>query len=129
MKYNIPDGFYYTSTHEWLKVTGDIGIIGITDYAQDMLHDIVYVDLPEVGKEIKKGQAFMEIESVKSVAEVYAPVSGIILEVNEKLSDNPEIINESPYEEGWLVKIKITDKNELNELLDATRYKMIIEEG
>jgi len=129
LKYRIPDDLYYTSTHEWVRIIDDTAIIGITDYAQDMLHDIVFVDLPEVGRDIKKGEAFMEIESVKSVAEVYAPISGKIIEVNDKLNDSPEIINTSPYEDGWLVKVKISNKEEINELLDAPRYKSIIEEG
>ena len=130
MGYEVPEELYYTSTHEWLKLLDeDTGLIGITDYAQDMLHDIVFVDLPEIGKVIKKGEAFMEIESVKSVAEIYAPVSGEIIEVNEKLVETPEIINSSPYDEGWLVKIKLHNKNELKELMDSARYKMIIEEG
>jgi len=129
MKYVIPEDLYYTSTHEWVRITDDVGIVGITDYAQDMLHDIVFVDLPEIGKKVKKGETFMEIESVKSVAEVYAPLSGEIIEVNEKLNESPEIINSSPYEEGWLVKIKIENIEEVHELLDAAKYRMIIEEG
>jgi len=129
MKYVIPEDLYYTSTHEWVRITDDVGIVGITDYAQDMLHDIVFVDLPEIGKKVKKGETFMEIESVKSVAEVYAPLSGEIIEVNEKLSESPEIINSSPYEKGWLVKIKIENMEEVHELLDAAKYRMIIEEG
>lgn len=128
MKYIVPEDLYYTSTHEWVRITdNDVGVVGITDYAQDMLHDIVFVDLPEIGKKVKKGEAFMEIESVKSVAEVYAPLSGEIIEVNEKLSESPEIINSSPYEEGWLVKIKIENIEEIQELLDASKYRMIIE--
>ena len=129
MKYVVPEDLYYTSTHEWVRITNDVGVVGITDYAQDMLHDIVFVDLPEIGKKVRKGEAFMEIESVKSVAEVYAPLSGEIIEVNEKLSESPEIINSSPYEEGWLVKIKIENIEEVQELLDAAKYRMIIEGG
>jgi len=122
-KYIVPENLYYTKTHEWLKLLDEsIAVIGITDYAQDMLHEIVYVDLPETGTVIEKGSPFMEIESVKSVAEIYAPVSGEIVEVNESLEDTPEVLNESPYEDGWLVKIKLSDTKELETLMDADEY-------
>ncbi len=122
-KYNVPENLYYTKTHEWLKLLDEsTAVIGITDYAQDMLHEIVYVDLPEIGTVIEKGSPFMEIESVKSVAEIYAPVSGEIIEVNESLEDTPEILNESPYEDGWLVKIKLSDTKEIEALMDADEY-------
>ena len=122
-KYNVPENLYYTKTHEWLKLLDkSTAVIGITDYAQDMLHEIVYVDLPEIGTVIEKGSPFMEIESVKSVAEIYAPVSGEIIEVNESLEDTPEILNESPYEDGWLVKIKLSDTKEIEALMDADEY-------
>ena len=122
-KYKVPENLYYTKTHEWLNLLDEsTAVIGITDYAQDMLHEIVYVDLPETGTVIEKGSPFMEIESVKSVAEIYAPVSGEIIEVNESLEDTPEILNESPYEDGWLVKIKMSDNKELETLMDADEY-------
>lgn len=122
-KYKVPSELYYTKTHEWLKLLDNgIGIVGITDYAQDMLHEIVYVDLPEVSISVKKDESFMEIESVKSVAEVYAPISGKIIEINEVLEDSPELVNDSPYGDGWLIKVKILDINELNELLSAEEY-------
>ena len=122
-KYKVPENLYYTKTHEWLRLLDEsTAVIGITDYAQDMLHEIVYVDLPEAGTVIKKDSPFMEIESVKSVAEIYAPVSGEIIEVNESLEDTPEILNESPYEDGWLVKIKLSDTKELETLMDADEY-------
>ena len=125
--YNIPNDLYYTETHEWLKIVDhNIGIIGITDYAQDMLHEIVYVDLPEPGISVSKGEVLMEIESVKSVAEVYSPVSGKIIEANEKLSEAPELVNNSPYDEGWLVKIEINDPNEIKDLLSAEEYRNLI---
>ncbi len=124
--YEIPNDLYYTKTHEWLRIEGDIGIIGITDYAQDMLHDIVYVDLPEIGRRVKAGEAFMELESVKSVAEVYAPVSGNIIDVNESLIDSPELINKSPYGDGWLVKIRIANLSEVKNLLTAEEYRKLI---
>ena len=126
-QYNIPSDLYYTETHEWLKIVNhNIGIVGITDYAQDMLHEIVYVDLPETGINVSKGEVLMEIESVKSVAEVYSPVSGKIIETNEKLSESPELVNNSPYDEGWLVKIEINDPNEIKELLSAEEYRNLI---
>ena len=125
--YVIPEDLYYTKSHEWFKLIDNTsGLIGITDYAQDMLHEIVYVDLPEIGIFIERGSPFMEIESVKSVAEVYAPISGEIIEVNSELEDSPEILNESPYEKGWLVKIKIKDSNEIELLMNAKEYEEYI---
>ena len=116
----------YTDTHEWLKVTGDTAKIGITDHAQSELTDIVFVELPKVGKEINKGDELCVVESVKSVSELYSPVSGKIANVNKKLEDAPEIINESPYDEGWLVEIEVKDKSEIDTLLDAESYKKMI---
>jgi glycine cleavage system H protein len=112
----------YTKTDEWVKVEGDIAIVGITDYAQKKLRDIVGVELPEVGKEVKKGEAIVAIESVKAAADAYAPISGEIIEVNEKLLDEPETINKDPYGEGWLVKISIKKPDELDELLTPEQY-------
>jgi len=125
-EYSVLDDRLYTETHEWLLLQDNVGIVGITDYAQDQLHDIVYVDLPELGKKVKKGEVMLEIESVKAVAEVYAPVSGEIIEVNDKLIDSPELINQSPYNEGWLAKIKLSDKKEIDQLLTPMRYREII---
>ncbi len=126
--YKVPSGLYYTKTHEWLKLINDsLGIIGITDYAQDMLHEIVYVDLPETGAAIEKGSPFMEIESVKSVAEIYAPVSGKIVEVNNMLEDTPELLNESPYGDGWLVKIELSDLKDVKSLMVSDEYKKYID--
>ena len=116
----------YTDAHEWIKVEGDIVKVGITDHAQSELTDIVFVELPEVGKILKKGDELCVVESVKSVSEIYAPISGKIAKVNKKLEDTPEIINESPYDEGWLVEIEIDNKAEINSLLDADSYKKII---
>jgi len=125
-QYRVPEDLLYTETHEWIKVEGDVGTVGITDYAQDQLHDIVYVDLPEIGKNVKKGEIVLEIESVKAVAEVYSPVTGKILEINELLNDSPEVINESPYEDGWLFKIKIENKDELGSLVSPEEYRQLI---
>jgi len=125
-EYSVLNDRLYTETHEWLLLQNDIGIVGITDYAQDQLHDIVYVDLPDLGKKVEKGEVMLEIESVKAVAEVYAPVSGEIIEVNDKLIDSPELINQSPYNEGWLVKIKLSNIKEIDQLLTPMKYRGII---
>ncbi len=119
----VREGLKYTKTHEWVKLTGAKAKIGITDHAQHELTDIVFVELPSVGKEIKKGEELCIVESVKSVSEVYAPVSGKIVAVNTKLDDSPETINSSPYDNGWLVEVEIKDKAEVNTLLDAAEYK------
>jgi glycine cleavage system H protein len=116
----------YTDTHEWVKIMGDNAIVGITDHAQSELTDIVFVELPEVGKEIKKDDELCVVESVKSVSEIYSPISGKISKVNKALEETPETINESPYEEGWLVEIEFTNKSEIDNLLDANSYKNLI---
>ncbi len=115
----------YTETHEWVKREGKNVRIGVTDYAQQNLTDVVYADLPQAGKSIRKGEVLASIESVKSVSDVYAPISGKIAEVNSKLNDEPELINKSPYDEGWLVVIEPTEEPE--GLMDAESYKKIIE--
>ncbi len=123
MSDEVRDDLKYTDTHEWLKLKGDTAIIGITDHAQTELTDIVFVELPEVGKEIKKGEELCVVESVKSVSEIYAPVSGKIVNINEKLEDAPETVNEKPYDDGWLVELEIKDKSEIDALIDAESYK------
>jgi len=123
MSDEVRDDLKYTDTHEWLKLKGDMAIIGITDHAQTELTDIVFVELPEVGKEIKKGEELCVVESVKSVSEIYAPVSGKIVNVNERLEDAPETVNEKPYDDGWLVELEIKDKSEIDALIDAESYK------
>ena len=122
-----PKDLKYTKEHEWLKVENDIGIVGITDFAQETLNDIVFVEPPEIGKKVEQSKKATTIESVKSVSDIYAPVSGEITEVNEKLRDNPELVNNEPYSNGWLFKIKIADKNELNALMSSEDYKKMIE--
>ena len=119
----IRDDLKYTESHEWLKIKEKTVLIGITDYAQSELTDIVFAELPEVGKELKKGDELCVVESVKSVSEILAPISGKVINVNVKLEDTPEAINESPYDEGWIVEMEIQDKLELNDLLDAESYK------
>lgn len=123
MAHEVRDGLKYAETHEWVKAQGKNATIGISDHAQSELTDIVFVELPEVGKEIKKGDELCIVESVKSVSEIYSPVSGKVVKVNSKLDDSPEIINESPYDDGWLVELEITNASELDDLLDAKAYK------
>ncbi len=124
-EWKTPDECKYTRTDEWIRVEGDEAVIGITDYAQDQLSDLVYVDLDdaEVGASISKGSAFAEVESVKATSEVAAPASGEVVAVNEQLNDTPETINEDPYGEGWLVRIKLSDPSELSDLMDAGAYE------
>ncbi len=122
----IPTELKYTNDNEWLKIKNDSGIIGITDYAQESLGDITFVELPSPGNSIAKGDAFGVVESVKAASDLYMPVSGEILEVNAELENSPEILNKDPYESGWLLKIKIQDQAETESLLSATDYETII---
>ena len=122
----VRNNLKYTDTHEWVKLNGETAHVGITDHAQSELTDIVFVELPEVGKEVKKGDELCIVESVKSVSEIYAPVSGKIANINKKLEETPETINESPYYEGWLVEIELTNKSEIDKLLDVDSYKKLI---
>lgn len=118
----------FAKTHEWVKVEGKIAIVGISNHAQEKLGDVVYVDLPQVGKVVKKGEVFMSVESVKAASDIYAPVSGKIVEVNQKLSNQPELINKDAEGEGWLVKIEMSDAGELADLLDREAYRRFCEE-
>ena len=120
---NIPENLKYSTDHEWALIEGDIITVGITDHAQSELGDIVFVELPDVGDEVDKGDSFGTIEAVKTVAELYAPASGEVVEVNESLEDEAETINSNPYESGWIVKIKLSDASELDELLNAEGYQ------
>ncbi len=122
----VPNDLKYTKTHEWVKQEGAILKVGITDHAQSELTDIVYVELPEIGKTVNKGDELCVVESVKSVSEIYAPVGGKITKINSALEDAPETINESPYENGWLVALTPSDSKELTDLLDAEEYKKIL---
>ena len=121
----VREDLKYTKDHDWVKIKGDIALIGITDHAQAELTDIVFVELPELNKEVKLGEELCVVESVKSVSEIYTPLSGKIVKINSKLEDSPEIINESPYDDGWIVELKIFDKSEISKLLDATEYKKL----
>ncbi|PLX78015.1 MAG: glycine cleavage system protein H [Desulfuromonas sp.] len=124
----FPDELKYSEEHEWLLAEEDLAIVGITDFAQDSLGDVVFVELPEVGTTVETGKAFGVVESVKAVSDIYAPVSGTVEEINEELVDAPEIINTSPYEDGWLIKIRMTNKAEVDDLMDAEEYQALVEE-
>jgi glycine cleavage system H protein len=113
----------YQKSHEWAKKEGDLIVVGISDYAQDSLGDVVFVELPEVGAEFSQGDAFGVVESVKAASDVFVPVGGEIAEVNSELEDNPEIINEDPFGKGWIIKIKAADESELESLMDAAAYE------
>lgn len=123
-----PENLRYHKEHTWVKVSGKKGTIGITDYAQDALGDIVYIDLPEVDSEVEANAEVSEIESTKATSPVISPVSGTVVEVNEELSDSPEIINEDPYGKGWIAVVELTDESEADELMDATEYDKYLEE-
>ncbi|TDO73722.1 glycine cleavage system H protein [Halanaerobium saccharolyticum] len=125
---SVKDGLYYSEDHEWVREEEDCLVIGVTDFAQEELGDIVFVELPEVEEEFEKNDGFGVLESVKAVSDTFIPVSGKILEVNENLIDNPELINDDPYGEGWLIKVDPADDSELDELLSAEEYAEFIEE-
>ena len=119
----FPDGLLYSESHEWLKDTGGQATLGLTDYAQRQLKDIVYVELPEIGSEFKKGESIGVVESVKTVADVYSPVTGKIIETNLTLKDSPQLVNEDPYGKGWIVKMEIRNKEELKDLFSSNGYQ------
>ena len=124
---NIPDGFKYSKDHEWVLLKGSIARVGITDYAQDALGDVVYVQLPTVGNKVAAGSSCSEVESTKSVSDIYVPVSGIIMAVNEVLTSSPNLINSDPYGDGWIMEIEVEDIANVAELLDSNAYKQLIE--
>ncbi|NVO21639.1 MAG: glycine cleavage system protein GcvH [Bacteroidetes bacterium] len=124
---NIPENLLYTKDHEWIKITGDEGIVGVTDFAQHQLGDIVFIEVNTQGETLEVGEAFGTIEAVKTVSDMFMPVNGEILEFNELLSDKPELVNTDPYNEGWIVKIRLTDASQASSLLNATQYKEIAE--
>ena len=125
---STPKELHYTKEHEWVKVEDGKARVGITHFAQSELGDIVFVELPEVGDEITLDQPFGSVESVKTVSELYAPVSGKVVAVNEELSDNPEFVNESPYEQAWMIEVELSNVSELEALMDADAYTALIEE-
>lgn len=122
---NIPDSLKYTKDHEWIKIDGDIATIGITDFAQSELGDIVYVEVETVGDSLDKDEVFGTVEAVKTVSDLFLPLTGKIIEFNEELEDEPEMVNEEPYEKGWMIKMEITDHEEVKELMDAEAYKVL----
>jgi glycine cleavage system H protein len=125
----FPDELRYSTEHEWVALDGVRARIGVTDYAQDALGDVVYVELPDVGLAVLAGSSCAEVESTKSVSEIYAPVSGVVVEVNEALVDTPEYVNQEPYGNGWIFAVEMSDPSEVDALLDAARYRALVEEG
>jgi glycine cleavage system H protein len=126
---SVPKELRYSEEHEWVKIEGEKFRVGITDFAQSELGDIVFVELPEVGDEVAANEPFGSVESVKTVSELYAPVSGKVLEINEDLNDSPEFVNESPYEKAWMVVIEPSDLSEVDNLMTADEYEEMIKEG
>lgn len=124
---NVPDDLRYTTDHEWIRVEGGTATVGITEYAQDALGDVVFVDRPAVGDSVSAGDSFGEVESTKSVSDLYAPVSGSVTEVNDALDDEPELLNSDPYGKGWICAIEMSDAAELDQLLDADAYRTLTE--
>ena len=123
---SVPEELSYTKSHEWVRTEGDTATVGITDHAQEELGDIVYVELPEVGATFEAGESFGTVESVKAVSDLYTPVGGEVIEVNEALDDSPEKINEDPYDDGWIVKLRVSDEG--SGLLSASDYEQLLEE-
>ncbi len=124
----LPSGLKYSREHEWVRVEGNIAVIGITDFAQSELGDVVYVELPEVGTEVEANNTFGVVESVKAVSDLFAPVSGVVVEANTTLEEEPELVNTEPYEDGWIIRVEMKDESELNDLLEADSYRAYTEE-
>ena len=124
---NIPADLKYTQDHEWVRVEGDVAVVGVTDFAQGELGDIVFVEIETEGEELDKGETFGTVEAVKTVSDLFMPVGGEVTEFNEALADDPELVNKDPYGEGWMIKIKVADTAELDELMDADAYKAMID--
>ncbi|MDD8020324.1 MAG: glycine cleavage system protein GcvH [Acidobacteriota bacterium] len=122
-----PENLYYSQDHEWLKIEGEEAILGITDFAQKQLGDIIFVDLPAVGKTVEAHQAIATVESVKSVSDIYSPVAGEVVQVNQEVAQTPELINRDPHGQGWILRLKIKDKSELNKLMKAGDYEKFLE--
>ena len=125
---NFPDDLRYTREHEWARKKGPNVVVGITEYAQDQLGDVVYLELPDVGDPVKRGESFGVVESTKAVSELFAPISGKVVEVNDPLTDAPETVNDDPYEEGWMVVVEPSDPEELDLLMDAKAYQVFVDE-
>jgi glycine cleavage system H protein len=124
----FPEGLKYSREHEWVRVEGNTVMVGITDFAQSELGDVVFVELPEVGTEVEGNNTFGVVESVKAVSDLYAPVTGTVSEVNTQLEDEPDLVNSHPYDDGWIIKIEMKDASELNDLLNIDEYKTFVEE-
>jgi len=124
-----PENLKYTKEHEWVKMEGDVAVIGITDHAQSQLGDITFVELPEAGRQVKQSDSVSTVESVKAASDIYAPVSGSVEETNSALEDTPELINQSPYDNGWICRIKMSDAAELDTLMDASGYEEYLKEA
>ena len=126
---SVPANLIYCKTHEWVRLEGDVAVIGITDHAQDALGDIVYLDFPEPGKKVKADEQFGEVESVKAVSELFSPLSGEIIEINSAIQNSTETVNEDPYDKGWLIKLKMSDQAELTGLMNAADYEKFADAG
>ena len=124
----IPKGLRYSQEHEWVAVEDDIATVGVTDYAQEQLGDVVYVELPEVGAQVTKDEPFGVVESVKAVSDVFAAVSGTVTEINKPLVDSPETVNEDPYGDAWMIRVEMSDPSELEDLMSAEEYQLFLEE-
>ena len=125
----FPVDLKYTSEHEWIRIEGDVAYVGVTAYAQDALGDVVFLEIPEVGSDVEKGETFGVVESVKAVSDLYAPLSGEVIKANEVLVDAPELINEHPYDDGWMIAIKMSDTEELKELMNVDGYETYVKEN
>jgi glycine cleavage system H protein len=120
---NVPEDLHYSKDHEWVRVEGDVAVVGVTDYAQNSLGDVVYVELPKVGEEFSANESFGSVESVKAVSEVFSPISGKVAEVNDALTDEPEKVNGDPYGDGWMIKVRMSSPGEVDSLLTAAEYE------
>lgn len=120
---NVPEDLHYSKDHEWVRVDGDVAVIGITDYAQNSLGDVVYVELPKAGDEFAANESFGSVESVKAVSEVFTPIAGVVAQINESLADEPETVNSDPYGKGWMIRLKMRNSGEVDSLLTAAEYE------
>ncbi|MBN2481124.1 MAG: glycine cleavage system protein GcvH [Bacteroidales bacterium] len=123
---NVPADLHYTNDHEWIRINGNIATVGISDFAQSELGDIVFVEIETLGEQLEKGQVFGTIEAVKTVSDLFMPVSGKVLQINDKINESPDLINKEPYGEGWLISVEVDDPGQVQELLDAAAYKGLI---
>jgi len=127
-EYEVPEGYLYTRDHEWIKVEGNVITIGVTDYGQKKLREVVYVELPTVGQKVEEGEAIATLESVKASAEVYTPAGGKVIEVNSKLVDSPELVNDDPYGDGWIAKVELEEERGFEDLMEPDEYRKYLED-